>query len=98
MRVFCHEISPGIYLPATEDAVALELIDEVIPIDGNHALEMARQLALKEGIFCGTSAGATFSGAMEVAETAPPNTTIPAPSIIQIKGWLYHTSEFIRDP
>jgi cysteine synthase A len=60
----------------TEDAVALELIDEVMPIDGNHALEMARQLALKEGIFCGTSGGATFSGALKLAKKSPPNTSI----------------------
>ena len=68
--------TPDFIPKLAEDAVALELIDEVMPIDGNHALEMAKQLARKEGIFCGTSAGATFSGAMRVAESAPPNTTI----------------------
>ena len=68
--------TPDFIPKLAEDAVALELIDEVMPIDGNHALEMAKQLAQKEGIFCGTSAGATFSGAMRVAESAPPNTTI----------------------
>jgi cysteine synthase A len=54
----------------------MELVDEVMPIDGNHALEMSRQLAQKEGIFCGTSGGATFSGAMKLAQNAAPNTTI----------------------
>jgi len=68
--------TPDFIPKLAEDAVALELIDEVMPIDGNHALEMAKQLARKEGIFCGTSGGATFSGAMRVAETAPPNSTI----------------------
>ena len=60
----------------TEDAVNLHLIDEILPIDGSHALKMTRQLAISEGIFCGTSAGATFSGAMKVAEMAPPNSNI----------------------
>jgi cysteine synthase A len=60
----------------TEDAVALGLVDEVMPIDGNHALEMSRELARQEGIFVGTSGGATFSGAMKVAAQAPPNSTI----------------------
>ena len=68
--------TPDFIPKLTEDAVAMDLIDEIIPIDGNHALEMAKQLARKEGIFCGTSGGATFSGAMRVAQKAPPNSTI----------------------
>jgi cysteine synthase len=60
----------------TEDAVAMKLVDQVLPINGNRALDMARQLARQEGIFCGTSGGATFAGAMAIAEQAPPNTTI----------------------
>jgi cysteine synthase A len=68
--------TPDFIPKLTEDAVVMDLIDEIMPIDGNHALEMAKQLAQKEGIFCGTSAGATFSGAMKLAQKAPPNTTI----------------------
>jgi len=68
--------TPDFIPKLAEDAVAMKLIDQVMPIDGNHALEMAKQLARKEGIFCGTSGGATFSGAMKVAKTAPPNSTI----------------------
>jgi cysteine synthase A len=60
----------------TEDAVAMHLVDEIMPIDGNQALEMSRQLARQEGIFSGTSGGATFAGAMNVAAKAPPNSTI----------------------
>jgi cysteine synthase A len=68
--------TPDFIPQLTEDAVAMQLIDQVIPIDGNHAMEMAKQLARQEGIFCGTSGGATFSGAMKVAENAAPGTTI----------------------
>ena len=68
--------TPDFIPKLAEDAVAMELIDQILPIDGNHALEMSRQLARMEGIFSGTSGGATFSGAMKLAETAPPNTTI----------------------
>ena len=68
--------TPDFIPKLAEDAVALDLIDEIMPIDGNQALEMSQELARKEGIFCGTSAGATFSGAMKVAENAPPNSTI----------------------
>jgi len=68
--------TPDFIPKLAEDAVAMKLIDQVMPIDGNHALEMAKQLARMEGIFCGTSGGATFSGAVKLAQHAPPNTTI----------------------
>jgi len=68
--------TPDFIPKLAEDAVAMELIDEVMPIDGNHALEMAHQLAQREGIFCGTSGGATFSGALRVAERAKPGSSV----------------------
>jgi len=68
--------TPDFIPKLAEDAMAMKLVDQVMPIDGKHALEMAKQLARLEGIFCGTSSGATFSGAMKLAETVPPNTTI----------------------
>jgi cysteine synthase A len=68
--------TPDFIPKLTEDAVHMHLIDEVLPIDGNDALEMTRRLAREEGIFCGTSGGATFAGAMQVAANAPPNSTI----------------------
>jgi len=68
--------TPDFIPKLTEDAVNMHLFDEVMPINGQHALEMTQQLAQREGIFCGTSGGATFSGAMKVAETAAPNSTI----------------------
>jgi cysteine synthase A len=68
--------TPDFIPKLTEDAVAMKLIDRIVPIDGNRALEMARQLARCEGIFCGTSGGATFAGAVAVAEQAPANSAI----------------------
>jgi cysteine synthase A len=68
--------TPDFIPKLTEDAVNMKLFDEIIAINGRHALEMTQQLAQREGIFCGTSAGATFSGAMKVAETAAPNSNI----------------------
>ena len=58
------------------DTIAAGLIDEVAPIKGNDALKYARLLATEEGIFCGISAGATFAGAMQIAEKAPKGTAI----------------------
>jgi cysteine synthase A len=59
-----------------EDAVDQHLFDEIVPVNGQHALEMSQKLAREEGIFSGTSGGATFAGAMKIAEAAPPNSTI----------------------
>ena len=42
-------------------------VDVTLDIDQYEAEEMARQLAVKEGIFCGVSAGGAVSGALRVA-------------------------------
>ncbi len=59
-----------------EDAVKEELFDDIIPIDGNAALQLSKDLAQKEGIFVGTSAGATLAGALAVAEKAEPGSNV----------------------
>ncbi|MCP4047864.1 MAG: O-acetylserine lyase, partial [Gammaproteobacteria bacterium] len=60
----------------TEDAIAAATIDQIVPIDGNKALQFTRELAQKEGIFCGVSSGATFTAAMEIARSAPGGSNI----------------------
>jgi cysteine synthase A len=42
------------------------------------ARDAARDLAQKEGIFCGVSSGATFAAARKVAEKAPKGTVLLA--------------------
>ncbi len=60
------------------DVLNREVIDQVLPVNDDLAKETALQLAQKEGIFCGISAGATFATALKVAETAPDGSTILA--------------------
>jgi cysteine synthase len=60
----------------TQDAVAMKLVDQMMPINGGEALRLSRELAQKEGIFVGISAGATFSGALRLCESAPEGTTV----------------------
>ena len=43
------------------------LVDEIIPVDDEDALETARLLARREGVLAGISAGAALWGAMELA-------------------------------
>src|ERR1700692_564546 len=62
--------SPDFIPKLTEDAVALKLIDRIVPVNGAQALKLARELARQEGIFVGVSAGATLAGALEFCSTA----------------------------
>jgi cysteine synthase A len=63
--------SPDFISSLTEKAVAERLIDEVVPVSGSEALRLARELATREGIFAGTSSGATLAAALDVAGRAP---------------------------
>ena len=68
--------SPDFVAPITETAVREGLIDEVLPVSGAEALRLARALAREEGIFVGISSGATFAGALAVAQRAPAGSTV----------------------
>jgi cysteine synthase A len=68
--------SPDFISGLVETAVNERLIDEIVPVNGNEALRLARQLATQEGIFVGTSSGATLAAALEVARRAPPGSHI----------------------
>jgi cysteine synthase A len=61
--------SPDFIPRLTEDA--MQFVDRVLPINGNEAVRLSRELAQREGIFCGISAGATLAGALQVAAEAP---------------------------
>lgn len=69
-------LSPDFVSRLTEQAVAQGLVDEVVPVAGQEALRLARQLSLEEGIFVGISSGATLAAALEVARHAPAGSRI----------------------
>jgi cysteine synthase len=58
------------------DTIDAGLIDEIVPINGGEALRLSKELARKEGIFVGISAGATLAGALEIARRSPKGTSI----------------------
>ncbi len=68
--------SPDFIPQLAEDVVAAKLLDGIVPIDGNDALNLSRRLAQEEGIFVGISAGATLAGAVAIAEKAEPGANI----------------------
>jgi cysteine synthase A len=52
--------------------------DELVTVTDTEARDAARDLASKEGIFCGISSGGTFAGARKIAEKAEKGTSILA--------------------
>ncbi len=68
--------SPDFIPKLAGDALAAAWIDRVTPVNGEDALRIARELATREGIFAGISAGAAVAAALKVAQDAPAGTTI----------------------
>ncbi|MDF2180664.1 cysteine synthase A [Neptuniibacter sp. CAU 1671] len=68
--------TPDFISKLTDDAIAADWIDQVLPIHGQNALDYAKRLAREEGIFVGITAGATFAGAVEIANNAPAGSNI----------------------
>jgi len=68
--------SPDFIPKITGEAVDMKAIDRVLTIAGPDAMKCSRELAQKEGIFVGITAGATLAGALEVCKTAKPGDTV----------------------
>ena len=60
----------GIGVEITDDAVAMKMINRILPIAGPDAIKCSKELATKEGIFVGITSGATFAGALQIAADA----------------------------
>jgi cysteine synthase A len=58
------------------DAIAMKVIDKILPISGADAMRCSHDLAKKEGIFVGITSGATFAGALAIAAEAPQGANI----------------------
>ena len=56
-------VSPDFISKLTEDAMASGWVDEIVPVSGAESIQLARQLAQREGIFVGISSGAALAGA-----------------------------------
>ena len=55
-----------------------EVPHQIVPVTDEEAVQAARDLARREGIFCGISAGGTFAAAMKVAGKADAGSVILA--------------------
>ena len=87
--------SPDFIPKLAEDALNANVIDAFQPVAGDASLQAAKDLATKEGIFCGITGGATFAAALEVAKTAPEGSRILA--MIPDTGERYLTTPLFED-
>ena len=62
-------------IPAVLDR---SVVDEIVTVTDAEAIETAKSLATREGVFCGISAGGTFAAALKVAAKARPGSSILA--------------------
>jgi cysteine synthase A len=60
------------------DVLNREVYDELLTVTDDRAIEVARALAAKEGIFAGISSGATLAAALAIAEKAPKGSVLLA--------------------
>ncbi|MBW4936648.1 cysteine synthase A [Marinobacter sp. F4206] len=87
--------SPDFVPKLAEEVMQAHNIDEFLPINGNDSLQCARDLARREGIFVGISSGATFAGALQVAEQAPEGSNILC--MLPDTGERYLTTPLFED-
>ena len=68
-------------------------LDGIVTVSDEEAFEMARQLALKEGIFAGMSSGAALAGALKVGREFPGATIV---AILPDRGERYLSTSLFR--
>jgi cysteine synthase A len=71
-----HDFIPGISDGFIKQLVEGELVDRVISVTNEDAIEMAHQLAEREGIFAGMSSGANVVAALAIARERGPGTRV----------------------
>ncbi len=64
------------FIPKIAGEVDLSRVHKIVPIANADAMRCSQQLATKEGIFVGITSGATFAGALAIAEEAPAGANI----------------------
>jgi len=70
--------TPNFIPKVCQEGLDKKLHDEIILVEGKDAMETSLKLAKMDGIFCGTSGGATVWTALEVAKKAPAGSNILA--------------------
>ncbi len=68
--------SPDFVPKLTADAMGMGFVSRVITVPNADAMHWSQQLAQREGIFVGISAGATFAGTLTLCKDVPKGSTV----------------------
>ncbi|MDD2619454.1 MAG: cysteine synthase A [Syntrophomonadaceae bacterium] len=74
----------------------LQYVDGIVLVSSDESLEMARQIAKKEGIFCGISSGCNVAAALKVALKYPEKKCIV--TMVNDNGLRYLSTELCGTP
>lgn len=94
-RIGFHKVQ-GIADGLIPPILDLEIIDGIIQVPSDEAMETARMMARKEGIFCGTSSGCNVAAALKAARHFPDARCIV--TIINDNGLRYLSTELCGAP
>ncbi len=78
------------------DILDVDIIDGVVKIASDDAIDMAKRLAREEGLFCGISSGCNVLACLKVAELHPEIKTIV--TMISDSGQRYFSTELCDEP
>lgn len=70
--------TPNFIPKVCQEGIDAKTHDEIVLVDGKDAMDTALALMRNEGIFCGTSGGATVWSALEVCKKAPKGSVVVA--------------------
>ncbi|MBW2422463.1 MAG: pyridoxal-phosphate dependent enzyme [Deltaproteobacteria bacterium] len=87
--------TPDFIPKLAEDARGQKFVDQLVMVSGVDALQCTQDLASKEGIFAGITAGATLAGALEVCRSAPEGSRVLC--MLPDTGERYLTTPLFED-